>query len=76
MNATFTAARRVLLVFAAVALGGCAMSTGGGPSQLGLLAPAARADYTVCSGGHASRFPAREQVGRVCRPSSSVRAIL
>jgi len=75
MNATFTAARRVLLVFAATALGGCAMPTGGGPNQLG-LAPAARANYTVCSGGHASRLPAREQVGRVCRPASSVRVIL
>lgn len=68
--------RYALLVLAATGLGGCALSTGGGPSPLGISAPAASASYAVCSGVHASRFPAREQVGRVCGPASSVHVIL
>jgi hypothetical protein len=56
------------LVLAAALLAGCSVSTGG-------ALPAAAAGYAVCSGGHASRFPGREDVGRVCQPSSTLRTL-
>jgi hypothetical protein len=58
----------VSLVLGAALLAGCSVTTGG-------AAPAGTASFAVCSGGHASRFPSREEVGRVCQPSSALRAI-
>lgn len=48
-------------------LTGCSVTTGG--------APAATASYAVCAGGHASRFPGREEIGRVCQRSATLRAL-
>ena len=56
----------------AIALAGCA-TTGGTASQFVAAQPGS--GYGVCSGGHASRFPRREEVGRVCRPSVSASGI-
>ena len=56
------------LVVEAVLLMGCSVTPSG-------ALPGGTASYTVCSGGHASRFPSREEVGRVCRQSSSLRAL-
>lgn len=59
----------VFLVLALAGLTGCAVTTGGaaaGPPAAG---------YAVCSGGHASRFPGREEIGRACRPAASLQAI-
>jgi hypothetical protein len=55
-------------VLGAALLAGCSVTTGG-------AAPAGTTSFAVCSGGHASRFPSREEVGRVCQPSSALRAI-
>ena len=57
----------------AIALAGCA--TPGGAARQVTAQPAGLADHTVCSGGHASRFPEREQIGRVCRPWVTVNGI-
>ena len=71
-----------LVVLAAAALTGCA-ATGGAVTSAAATslaaAPAANfaapASYIVCSGGHASRFSGREELGRVCRPAVSLREI-
>ena len=63
----------VLLTLLAATLTGCTM-TAGAPGRLGSVA-APIGGYAVCSGGHASRFPEREEVGRFCRPSTSLQAI-
>ena len=69
-----------LVLVAAAALAGCA-TTGGAPTSASAMGNAARplaaqvttpTAYLVCSGGHASRFAGREEVGRVCRPSPSL----
>jgi hypothetical protein len=57
---------------AAAVLAGCAV-TGGGAPRLAVQSP--DAGYAVCSGSHASRFPEREEIGRVCRPSIALQAI-
>jgi hypothetical protein len=67
----FTKASGVFLIFATAALTGCAVTTGGG---MAAQSPGA-ANYLVCSGGHASRFPEREEIGRTCRASTSLHAI-
>ena len=69
LSQRFTKASGVLLVLATAALAGCAVTTG-----QGALPPGGTA-YVVCSGGHASRFPEREEIGRICRPSASLQAI-
>jgi hypothetical protein len=56
------------LVLGGALLTGCSVTTGGAPA-------AATASYAVCAGGHASRFPGREEIGRVCQRSSTLRAI-
>lgn len=67
-----------LVLVAAAALSGCA-TTGGATS--GLAATHAVATQTmptgnlICSGGHASHFPEREEMGRVCLPSPSLNAL-
>jgi hypothetical protein len=59
----------VSFILGAALLAGCSVTTGG-------AAPAGTTtSFAVCSGGHASRFPSREEVGRVCQPSSALRAI-
>ena len=63
----------VLLGLAAAALAGCAVTTGGATPRASLVGPTA--GYTVCSGGHASRFAQHAQNGRVCRPAASLNAI-
>src|SRR5688572_28508395 len=69
-----------LVLLAAAALAGCA-TTGGGVTSASALGNAARpvaaevttpTGYVVCSGGSASRFPQREELGRACRPSPSL----
>jgi len=67
-----------LVLIASAALAGCA-TTGGASTNASALGNAVRplavttpAAYTVCSGGYASRFPEREEAGRVCRPSSTL----
>ena len=70
-----------LVLLAAAALTGCATS-GGAATSASALGNAPRplaADATtptgyvvVCSGASASRFPQREEAGRVCRPSPSL----
>jgi hypothetical protein len=64
----FMKAAAVWMVFGAALLAGCSVTTSG-------AAPGGTASYAVCSGGHASRFPSREENGRVCRPYSSLRAV-
>lgn len=56
------------LVLGSVLLTGCSVTTGA-------AAPRGTASYTVCSGAHASRFPGREEVGRVCQPAATLRAV-
>lgn len=68
-----TAGVTLALVLASAVLAGCAVTTGGAASPLA-HGPAA-ASYLVCSGGHASRFPQREAVGRVCRPATSLTTV-
>ena len=66
-----------LVLLAAAALTGCA-TTGGASSLATTHALATQAMPTgnlICSGGHASRFPEREEMGRVCLPSPSLNAI-
>ena len=67
-----------LVLLAAAALTGC-VTTGGATSGLAAThAVATQATPTanlICSGGHASRFPEREEMGRVCLPSPSLNAI-
>ena len=64
-----------LLLIAAAALTGCA-STGGGVTSSSVRgqapAVAVPTGTVVCSGGHASRFPQREEIGRVCNHSPSL----
>jgi predicted small secreted protein len=67
-----------LLLVAAGALAGCA-TTSGASTNVSAMGNAVRphavttpTGYMVCAGGHASRFPQREEVGRVCSPSSSL----
>jgi hypothetical protein len=60
----------VLLGFTLLALAGCA-TTSGSASQLSVQ-PQGALGYDVCIGSHASRFPGREEVGRVCRPRVSL----
>ena len=69
LSQRFTKASGVLLVLATAALAGCAVTTGGG------ALPPGATGYVVCSGGHASRFPEHEEIGRICRPSASLQAI-
>jgi hypothetical protein len=75
MNTLSVTVRGGLVVLALALLAGCAFTTGGGPSRLGLNA-APSATYTVCDGVHASRLPQREATGRVCQPSTSLEVIL
>lgn len=77
-----------LVVLAAVVLTGCA-ATGGAVTSGAVTSGAVNgraaapvtnfaaptAAYTVCSGGHASRFEEREEQGRVCRPVFSLQGI-
>ena len=72
-----------LVVFAAAVLAGCA-ATGGavtsGAAAGRAAAPlvdnfSAPSGYTVCLGGHASRFGQVEQAGRVCLPGVSLQEI-
>jgi hypothetical protein len=62
-----------LVALAAAALAGCAVTTGGVPTRASLAGPST--GYTVCSGGHASRFAQHAQNGRVCVPAASLQAI-
>lgn len=56
-------------VLGAALLAGCSVTTGG-------AAPTGTTTtFAVCSGGHASRFPSHEEVGRVCQRSSALRAL-
>jgi 2-methylaconitate cis-trans-isomerase PrpF len=70
-----------LAVLAAAALAGCAATGGAVTSNLAesrAARPVAQLNVPtgyVCTGGHASRFPAFEQDGRVCRPALSLQAI-
>jgi hypothetical protein len=61
------------LALAAAMLAGCAVTSGGGAQPLALQPSGT--GYRVCSGSHASRFPEREEVGRVCRASAAFHAI-
>jgi len=67
-----------LVLLAAAALTGCA-TTGGATSGLAtthaLATQATPTGNLICAGGHASRFPEREEMGRVCLPSPSLNAI-
>ncbi len=63
----------LLLGLAAAALTGCAVTTGGVPTRASLTGPSS--GYTVCSGGHASRFSQHAQNGRICTPAVSLQAI-
>jgi hypothetical protein len=62
-----------LLALAAAGLTGCAVTTGGAPTRASVAGPSS--SYTVCSGGHASRFSQHAQNGRVCVPAASLQAI-
>src|SRR5262245_21505316 len=70
-----------LVVLAAAALTGCAatgtaVTSGAAASRAAVPANfTAPRGYVVCSGGHASRFPELEKLGRVCRPGGSVQGI-
>lgn len=75
MNRMSVAVRGGSVALALALLAGCAFTTGGGPSRLGLHAPPSTA-YTVCRGVHASRLPQREAKGSICQPSSSLEVIL
>ena len=67
-----------LVLLAAAALAGCATTSGTSTNAAAManaLRPAATGvtpGYVVCSGGHASRFPQREDAGRACRRSSTL----
>lgn len=73
-----------LVLVLAAALTGCA-TTGGAVSANGAATSstvhALAVDATVptgaviCAGGHASRFPQREEIGRVCNHSPVLQAI-
>ena len=67
-----TAVLGTLVILVAAALTGCA-TTGSTASSLtvshALATQAVPANNLICSGGHASRFPEQERVGRVCAPS-------
>ncbi len=63
----------MFLALAAAVLAGCAVTTGGGPHSLAVQPPGT--GYMVCSGSHASRFPEREEIGRICRASTALHAI-
>jgi hypothetical protein len=65
-----TKAVGLFVVLAAAALSGCA-TTGGTARSFGKAT--VNSEYLVCSGGHASRFPEQEQIGRVCLPSVTLR---
>ncbi len=68
-----------LLALLATALAGCAATNGTAQSAAAAHPRAvdgpAPGDYTVCSGGYASRFPERQATGRVCREALSFRDI-
>ena len=78
-NTHRSTAALALVLLAAAALTGCA-TTGGAEtsaSAMGAARPLAAeatspTGYVVCSGGHASRFPQREALGRVCTASPSL----
>jgi hypothetical protein len=63
----------LLLGLALAALAGCAVTTSGAPARASLDGP--RSGYTVCSGGHASRFSEQAQSGRICTPALSLQVI-
>ncbi len=63
----------LFLALATAVLAGCA-ATSGGRAQPLALQPSGTG-YVVCSGSHASRFPEREEIGRVCRVSTAFHAI-
>jgi hypothetical protein len=70
-----------LVVLAGAALTGCA-ATGGavtsGLAESRAARPVAELNVpagSLCSGGHASRFPELEQAGRICRPVLSLQGI-
>jgi len=69
----FSRAGGLFLALAAAVLAGCAATSGGGAQSLALQPSGT--GYMVCSGSHASRFPEREEIGRVCRPSTTFQAI-
>jgi hypothetical protein len=73
-----TAILGTLVLLAAAALTGCA-TTGGATSSVAathaLATQAMPTGNLICSGGHASRFPEREELGRVCLTSPSLNAI-
>jgi hypothetical protein len=56
-------------VLGAALVAGCSVTTGGAALT------GSTTGFAVCSGGHASRFPSREEVGRVCQHSSALRTI-
>jgi hypothetical protein len=62
----------MFLALAAAGLAGCATTGGGAHSAT--VQPQGTS-YMVCSGSHASRFPEREEIGRVCRTSIAFQAI-
>ena len=74
-----TATFGALMVLMAAALAGCA-TTGGATSGLATSNALATkgtvpTNNSICVGGHASRFPQREALGRVCMPSPLLNAI-
>lgn len=67
--------RGLVLGLTVAAMAGCAFAPSGTANHL--TAPSSvSADYLVCSGGHASRFPGREGQGRVCRRATGLGVIL
>ena len=56
----------------AIALAGCATPFGAGRQ---VAPPPQSTGFIICSGGHASRLPDREEVGQTCRPSLSLNGI-
>ena len=70
-----TGGRGLALGLAIAAMAGCAVAPTNTANRL--TAPSsASADRLVCSGGHASRLPAREEIGRACRRATSLQVIL
>jgi hypothetical protein len=63
-----------VLALAVAAVSGCAVVPGRTAIQLTAPSPLS-ADYMVCSGGHGSRFPGREEVGRICRRAAGVAVV-
>ena len=70
-----TGGRGLVIGLTIAVMAGCAVAPSGTANHL--TAPSSTsADYLVCSGGHASRFPGREGEGRVCRRATSLEVIL